>query len=76
VVPLLVELAQPSSTPHPDDNSWHRLNALRTLADIVTAPQELLPLLETCARSPRRVARVDKDEELRQVATRLLVQAR
>lgn len=75
VVPLLVELAQPGRTPHPGDSAWHRLDALRTLAEIGTTPPELLPLLRTCAHSPRRVARADRDEHLRQVATSLLAQA-
>ncbi|MFD3454790.1 hypothetical protein ACFWVC_21760 [Streptomyces sp. NPDC058691] len=75
VVPLLVELAQPYTIPDLGDCAWHRLDALRTLADIGITPRELLPLLEACARSPQRVARVDEDEELRRVATRLLAQA-
>jgi hypothetical protein len=75
VVPLLVELAQPGRTPRPGGSARQRLDALRTLADIGTTPSELLPLLQTCAHSPRRVARVDEDEHLRQVATRLLAQA-
>ncbi|MFJ4985234.1 hypothetical protein ACIP9H_15675 [Streptomyces sp. NPDC088732] len=75
VVPLLVELAVPSRAPHAGDCAWHRLEALRTLRDIGITPPELLPLLEACARSPRRVARPDTDEELREVAVGLLARA-